>query len=64
MRTDYSEIKFKDNGQFQKVFEDLVTPLIEEKICELISRRMKYILGMIETGHDGRVSAVFTPFAD
>lgn len=57
-------VNFKDNGQFQKVFEDLVTPLIEEKICELISRRMKYILGMIETGQDGRVSAVFTPIAD
>lgn len=57
-------VKFKDNGQFQKVFGDLVTPLIKEKICELISRRMKYILEMIETGQDSRVSAVFTPIAD
>ena len=57
-------VKFKDNGQFQKVFGDLVTPLIKEKICELISRRMKYVLEMIETGQDGRVSSIFTPVAD
>lgn len=57
-------VKFKDDGQFQKVFGDLVTPLIKEKICELISRRMKYVLEMIETGQDGRVSAIFTPTVD
>lgn len=57
-------VKFKDDGQFQKVFGDLVTPLIKEKICELISRRMKYVLEMIETGQDGRVSTVFTPTAE
>lgn len=57
-------VKFKDNGQFQKVFGDLVTPLIKEKICELISGRMKYILEMIETGQDGKVSTIFIPVAD
>lgn len=58
------KIKFKDNGRFQKVFEDLASQLIKKKLMEMITSRLKYTLETIERGQDQTITNLFSPIAD
>lgn len=57
-------IKFKDNGRFQTVFTDLATPLIRAKLTEIVTNKIRYLLGTIESGQDQTVANLFTPVVD
>lgn len=57
------KIKFKDNGRFQKVFSDLVSPLIKDKLTKVISYRLKYALETIDSEQDKTIANMFSPVA-
>lgn len=57
------KIKFKDNGRFQKVFGDLVSPLIKDKLTDVISCRLKYALETIDSEQDKTIVNLFSPVA-
>lgn len=55
------KIKFKDNGRFQEVFGDLVSPLIKDKLIDVISCRLKYALETIDSEQDKTIANLFSP---
>lgn len=58
------KIKFKDNGRFQEVFCDLVSPLIKDKLTEVISYRLGYALKMIDSEQDKTIANMFSPVVE
>lgn len=56
-------LKFKDNGRFQEVFGDLASPLIKDKLIEIISYRLKNALNMIDSEQDKTINNLFSPVA-
>ena len=57
------KIKFKDNGRFQEVFGDLVSPMIKNKLIDVISCRLKYALETIDSEQDKTIADLFSPVA-
>lgn len=56
-------LKFKNNGRFQEVFGDLVSPLIKNKLMEIITYRLKNALEIIESEQDKTIDNLFSPVA-
>lgn len=56
-------LKFKNNGRFQEVFGDLASPLIKNKMMEIITYRLKNALEIIESEQDKTVDDLFSPVA-
>lgn len=57
------KIKFKDNGRFQEVFGDLVSPIINNKLIDVISCRLKCALETIDSEQDKTIADLFSPVA-
>ena len=56
-------LKFKDNGRFREVFGDIASPLIKNRLIEIISSRLKNTLDMIESEQDKTINNLFSPVA-
>lgn len=54
----------KDKTQFKKRFSELSFPWIKEKILELISSKIQYLIDNMEKGQDKTVGNMFSPVID